>query len=389
MRTVLVAHSRDGLGGSVITGALLAKALDESGEWKTLSVCNSEGPPLDYHRSIGVDALPLMESQGLNYRPNPRDGNRLRRIFKRMMLFLAARRFLKNASPAIIHVHDESSALAWGLAARAKRIPVVWQVHQQKPQVWVDWLLRRLAAHVVFVAANNQRRFDGVELPPSSVVHNGVDLSQFFPAVGKGAERSGDSVTVGFISNLVDRKRPDWLVRAAGRLVREGIDLKVVLAGNDFSGGAKAAELAELARREGLTGRYDYLGPRSDVPDILRKLDILVLASERDKEAFPRIVVEAMASGVPVLATMVAGVPEAVTDGETGLLVDPDDFEAFVDALRRLATDADLRRRYGIAAVERSRALFSMEANAAAISDIYRRVTATGGTQPREVNSFA
>ncbi len=386
MRTVLVAHSRDGLGGSVITGALLAKALDEGGEWKTLSVCNSEGPPLDYHRAIGVEALPLMESQGLRYRPNPRDGNRLRRIFKRVMLFLAARRFLKHSSPAIIHVHDESSALAWGLAARAKRIPLVWQVHQQKPQVWVDWLLRRLAAHVVFVAANNQRRFDGAVLPPSSVVHNGVDLSQFFPRAGRDAEKS---VTVGFISNLVDRKRPDWLVRAAGRLVREGIDLKVVLAGNDFSGGAKAAELAELARQEGLAGRYDYLGPRSDVPEILRTLDILVLASERDKEAFPRIVVEAMASGVPVLATMVAGVPEAVTDGETGSLVDPDDFEAFVGALRRLATDPGLRRRYGMAAVERSRALFSMEANAAAISDIYRRVTATGGTQPREVNSFA
>lgn len=387
MRTVLVAHSRDGLGGSVITGALLAKALDDSGEWKTLSVCNSEGPPLDYHRSIGVEALPLMESQGLRYRPNPQDGNRLRRIWKRTMLFLAARRFLKNASPAIIHVHDESSALAWGLAARAKRIPLVWQVHQQKPQVWVDWLLRRLAAHVVFVAANNQRRFDGVALPPSSVVHNGVDLSQFFPAPQ--AADKPRAVTVGFISNLVDRKRPDWLVRAAGRLVREGIDLQVVLAGNDFSGGAKAAELADLARQEGLDGRYDYIGPRSDVPDVLRTLDILVLASERDKEAFPRIVVEAMASGLPVLATQVAGVPEAVTDGETGLLVDPDDFEAFVDALRRLATDAGLRRRYGTAAVERSRALFSMEANAAAISDIYRRVTAAGGPQPREVSSFA
>ncbi len=387
MRTVLVAHSRDGLGGSVITGALLAKALDDSGEWKTLSVCNSEGPPLDYHRSIGVEALPLMDSQGLRYRPNPQDGNRLRRIWKRTMLFLAARRFLKKSSPAIIHVHDESSALAWGLAARAKRIPLVWQVHQQKPQVWVDWLLRRLAAHVVFVAANNQRRFDGVALPPNSVVHNGVDLTQFFPAP-PAADRPG-TVTIGFISNLVDRKRPHWLVRAAGRLAREGIDLKVVLAGNDFSGGAKAAELAELARQEGLAGRYEYLGPRSDVPDVQRTLDILVLASERDKEAFPRIVVEAMASGLPVLATQVAGVPEAVTDGETGLLVDPDDFEAFVDALRRLATDAGLRRRYGAAAVERSRALFSMEANAAAISDIYRRVTATGGTQPREVSSFA
>jgi len=385
MQTILVAHSRDGLGGSVITGALLAKALESSGEWKTLSVCNSAGPPLDYHRTIGIEALPLMESQGLSYSPDPNDGNRLRRIAKRVLLFRAARRFLKSASPTIIHVHDESSALAWGLAARAKRIPLVWQVHQQLPQRWVDWLLRRLAAHIVFVAANNQRRFNGVDLPASSVIYNGVDLAQFHPA----PRRTEGAVNIGFISNLVDRKRPDWLVRAAGQLAREGLNIKVLLAGNDFTGGAKAKELQELARREGIAGRYNYIGPRSDVPDVLRSLDILVLPSERDKEAFPRIVVEAMACGIPVLATAVAGVPEAVADGETGSLVDPDDFDGFVNALRILVLDAELRRRYGAAAVARCRALFSMEANAAAISQVYRSVTAERSAQQSQLSSFA
>jgi glycosyltransferase involved in cell wall biosynthesis len=385
MQTILVAHSRDGLGGSVITGALLAKALESTGEWKTLSVCNSAGPPLDYHRAVGIAVLPLMESQGLHYKPNPGDGNRLRRIAKRILLFRAARRFLKSASPAIIHVHDESSALAWGLAARARGIPLVWQVHQQLPQRWIDWLLRRLAAHIVFVAASNQRRFDGVDLPPSSVIYNGVDLSLFHPA----QRQSNGAVNIGFISNLVDRKRPAWLVRAAGQLAREGLNIKVLLAGNDFSGGAKARELQELAQSEGIVGRYNYIGPRSDVPDVLRSLDILVLPSERDKEAFPRIVVEAMACGVPVVATAVAGVPEAVVDGETGSLVDPDDFDGFVSALRTLVDDSDLRRRYGAAAVARCRALFSMEANAAAISQVYRSVTAERSAQQSELSSFA
>ena len=385
MQTVLVAHSRDGLGGSVITGALLAKALESGGEWKTLSVCNSAGPPLDYHRTIGIDVVPLMESQGLPYQPNPSDGNRLQRIAKRITLFRAARRFLKSSTPSIIHVHDESSALAWGLAARPKGIPLVWQVHQQLPQRWVDWLLRRLASHIVFVAANNQRRFDGVELPASSVIYNGVDLSVFYPASRK---REGP-VNIGFVSNLVDRKRPAWLIRAAGRLAREGLNIKVLLAGNDFSGGTKAQELQELAKQEGITGRYHYIGPRSDVPDVLRSLDILVLPSERDKEAFPRIVVEAMACGLPVLATAVAGVPEAVVDGETGMLADPDDFDGFVDALRTLVTDNDLRQRYGEAAVTRCSALFSMEANAAAISQVYRRVTTEHSAQQAELSSFA
>ncbi len=385
MPTVLVAHSRDGLGGSVITGALLAKAIESSGEWKTLSVCNTAGPPLDYHRKIGIEVVPLMESQGLPYTPKPDDGNRLRRIAKRFTLYRAARRFLRTATPAIIHVHDESSALAWGLAAHARGIPLIWQVHQQLPQRWIDWLLRRLASHIVFVAANNQRRFNGTVLPASSVIYNGVDLSVYYPA---GNRREGP-VKIGFVSNLVDRKRPDWLVRAAGRLAREGLNVRVLLAGNDFSGGAKAKELQDLAKQEGITGRYDYIGPRSDVPDVLRSLDILVLPSERDKEAFPRIVVEAMACGIPVLATAVAGVPEAVVDGETGLLTDPDDFEGFVDALRELVADEDMRRRYGEAAVARCRALFSMEANAAAISRVYRSVTADHSAQQAELSSFA
>jgi glycosyltransferase involved in cell wall biosynthesis len=385
MQTVLVAHSRDGLGGSVITGALLAKALESSGEWKTLSICNSAGPPLDYHRSIGIEVLPLMESQGLPYSPNPGDGDRLQRIAKRITLIRAAKRFLKSASPSIIHVHDESSALAWGLAARPKGIPLIWQVHQQLPQRSVDWLLRRLASHIVFVAASNQRRFDGVDLPASSVIYNGVDLSVFYPAMNR---REGP-VNIGFISNLVERKRPEWLVRAAGRLVREGRNIKVLLAGSDFSGGARAKELQELAREEGIIGRYNYIGPRSDVPDVLRSLDILVLPSERDKEAFPRIVVEAMACGIPVIATAVAGIPEAVVDGETGSLVDPEDFEDFVRTLRGLVVDDDLRRRYAAAALARCRALFSMEANAAAISQVYRRVTAEHRTQQKELSSFA
>ena len=177
--------------------------------------------------------------------------------------------------------------------------------------------------------------------------------------------------------------------RAAGQLAREGLNIKVLLAGNDFTGGIKAKELQELAQREGIAGRYHYIGPRSDVPDVLRTLDILVLPSERDKEAFPRIVVEAMGCGVTVLATAVAGVPEAVVNGETGLLVDPDDYDAFVAALRTLVLDADLRGRYGAAAVARCRALFSMEANAAAISQVYRSVTAERSAQQSELSSFA
>jgi glycosyltransferase involved in cell wall biosynthesis len=369
---VLMAHSRDGIGGSVLTGAMLAKVGCESGHWSAICVCNSPGPVLDLHRRLGLDAVALADAANLRYEPDPSDGSRIRRIFKRLFLIRAARRFLRSESPDVIHVHDESSALAWGLAARGRGIPVVWQVHQQEPQWLVDWLLRRLASHVVFVADRNRTRFGSLGKTRHSLVYNGVDLAQFEPR----REDASGAVTVAFVSNLVDRKRPEWVIRAAGRLVREGHDVDVLLAGNDFTGGVKARELDTLAQTEGLLGaglatRYRYLGYRPDVAEVLRQVDVLALPSQRDKEAFPRIIVEAMACGLPVVATAVGGIPEAVEHGETGILVDPDDLEGFVQALRSLVTDHEMRRRFGAAAIRRSKDRFSLSASAEAMRRIY------------------
>jgi glycosyltransferase involved in cell wall biosynthesis len=157
----------------------------------------------------------------------------------------------------------------------------------------------------------NQRRFRNLEGIPHSVIYNGVDLAAFRPS-----ERRADStVTIGFVSNLVDRKRPEWVIRAAGCLVRDGLDVRVLVAGNDFTQGAKAQALAALAEVEDLAGRYRFLGYCSNVPEVLQQVDILALPSQRDREALPRIIVEAMACGIPVLATDVAGIPEAVRNG--------------------------------------------------------------------------
>jgi D-inositol-3-phosphate glycosyltransferase len=156
--------------------------------------------------------------------------------------------------------------------------------------------------------------------------------------------------------------------------VRDELDVNIVIAGNDFTGGAKAQSLQTLAEAEGLGERYRFLGYCSNVPKVLQQIDILTLPSQRDREAFPRIIVEAMACGLPVVATDVAGIPEAVRDNETGSLVDADDFDGFTAALRALVTDPDRRRRYGAAAIERSKELFSLGSNAEAVDRIYQEL---------------
>jgi D-inositol-3-phosphate glycosyltransferase len=369
--SVLVAHSRDGMGGSVKIGARFAKELTDRGRWDVMTVCNSDGPVFEYHLRMGLRATPLFKATGLRYRPNPADGNAIRRARKRVRLLLGARRYLEMHRPALIHAHDESSALAWGLAARKYGIPLIWHVHQHLPQMFTDPVLRWLATHVVLVSRANQARFKGKKAPPSSVIHNGVDTSVFHPVP---RSQTDAPPVIGFISNLVDRKRPQWLVRALSRLRADGVEAEALFAGADFSGGRKAAALDELALTERVHDHYRYLGYRSDVATLLRSIDILVLPSERDKEAFPLIVLEAMACGVPVVATAVAGVPEAVIAGRTGELVDPDDFEAFVSALKKLVLRPGLRRAYGAAAVQECRARFSLQASASQLEKVYGRV---------------
>jgi len=85
----------------------------------------------------------------------------------------------------------------------------------------VDWLLHRLTVLVVFVAGTNRPRFRRITKIPHSIIYNGVDLASFQPR----SESDSDVVTVGFVSNLVDRKRPEWVIRAAGCLIRNGLDV--------------------------------------------------------------------------------------------------------------------------------------------------------------------
>lgn len=365
---VVVPQSRDGLGGSVITGALLARDLRARGGWDAVAVVNGEGPVAEHHRQLGLPVSLLDDFGRSAHRPRLEDGNRVQRAGKRVRIALRAERYLRHHPVDLVHVHDESSALGWGLAARRRSVPVVWHVHQQRPQR-IDPLLLWLCAHVVFVADANRVRFGATALGrPSTTVPNTVDITVFAPAP---RTATNGPVRLGFVSNLVSRKRPDWVVRAGARLLQEGYDVEVVVAGADFSGTA-VDELTSSAAGRVLGERLRCPGRSDDVPAVLNDLDVLLLPSMRDREALPRIVVEAMACGLPVVATSVAGVPEAVVDGTTGRLVDPDDFDGFCSAVREVVADRELRVRMGLAGRARALEVFAAGRSVAQVEEIYR-----------------
>jgi glycosyltransferase involved in cell wall biosynthesis len=210
--------------------------------------------------------------------------------------------------------------------------------------------------------------------PPVEVLHHGVELA--VAPRGPGARRdarrslglSADTLVVGMVASFTDRKDHTGLIAAVDQVRGAFQDLVLLLVG---SGPLEATLRAEVDRR-GMSGQVRFLGSRSDVLDLLPALDVFVLNSW--VEGLPISMLEAMAGGLPVIASGVGGVPEALTDGCEGRLVDPSDPRTLVDALADLLHDAHRRTAMGEAGVRRVARCFDLTAAVRRHERLYEEV---------------
>jgi glycosyltransferase involved in cell wall biosynthesis len=202
-----------------------------------------------------------------------------------------------------------------------------------------------------------------------TVVPNGVDLTRFAPRT---APEEGPLV-VAMVANLSSRvKRHDLFIDTAA-LVAVNSAIEFRLYGHDPGpSDAYAAALHRQVRELGLGERFHFLGFVADPAQMMAEIDILVHPTA--VESFGRVVVEAMAAAVPVVGPAGGGVGEIVVDGETGLLVPPDDTQALARAVERLAGNSDLRRRLGQAGRQRAEEHYSLEAHVEGILRLYEQV---------------
>jgi len=164
------------------------------------------------------------------------------------------------------------------------------------------------------------------------------------------------------VGNLYPVKDHATLLRAAAVLP----EVHVAIAGR----GEEASRLRALARELGTAGRTHLLGVREDIENLLRAADLFAHPSR--SEGLPLAILEAMAAGLPVVATRVGGVAEAVLDDETGYLVPPGDAEALRGALARVLQQSDRGAALGYAGRQRSIAEFSIETMAQRYQALYR-----------------
>ena len=195
------------------------------------------------------------------------------------------------------------------------------------------------------------------------VVYNGVDAERF--AIAR-APHAG--ACIGTVGRIETQKNIGLFLRAAAAVAASRPDVSFVVAGD---GSLRHSMMAE-ADAVGLGQRVRFPGPIEDIPDLFSRLDQFWLSS--DWEGTPNVVLEAMAAGLPVIATSVGGTPEILEHGETGILVPPRDVTAIVAESRRLLENPreaeTLGQRARVAATER----FSIPAMVAATEAVYREV---------------
>jgi glycosyltransferase involved in cell wall biosynthesis len=213
-------------------------------------------------------------------------------------------------------------------------------------------LLSRVSRFIA-VAHEHKKYLVEVEGLPGErieVIHNGVDVERYRPGSPAASIREdlgiedGDRV-ITTIASLNPRKRHDLLLQAAAAVVKRHPRARFLLVG----GGPEGDKLQQLAKSFGIADRVIFAGIRDDVDEILRASDLFVLSSMRGTETFPNVLLEAMASGVPVVSTDVGSVREMVSADESARVVPPEDAEQLAAAIDNLLGDEEKARSFGAA----------------------------------------
>ena len=274
-------------------------------------------------------------------------------------------RLFRNERPTVVHTHTSKAGVVGRLAAWIARVPVV--VHTPHGHVfyghfgpfrsWLFLQIERVLSRMThrLIALTEAERQDHLDRSVGredqfAVVPSGIDRERFRRARIQGKQQPDwfgcppDALIVGSVGWLTDIKGHEYLVEAIARLKQEFPSLHLVIVGS----GDRHEALSRQAESSGLGDALHLLGHRDDVEACLAGMDLFVLPSLN--EGMGRALIEAMAAGLPVVASRVGGIPAVVSHELTGLLVPPGDAGALADALRRLLVHPEWAAQLGMAA---------------------------------------
>jgi sugar transferase (PEP-CTERM/EpsH1 system associated) len=364
-----------GVGGMEVGIAKLVNGLDPARI--DSSICSSvPGDSLKERLRPGVRLFELNRRSG----NDPAFVSHLYRLFKR-------------EKPHVVHTHRWGTLFEGLLAARLAGVPYVVHgehgtLETRRHNAWVQRRLWNRVDRLLSVSSRlAERMAQEIAYPPDriTVIRNGLDLARFAPAADPVSAKKAlgiepDTLVIGTVGRTVAVKDHATLLRALLRLKSAGLRFAAVIAGT----GPLFDETARLASTLGLE-ELRLLGNRDDVPEVMGAFDVFVLSSV--SEGLSNTIQEAMACGLPVVATRVGGADELVVEHRTGLLTPASNPEAMADALAALARDSNMRQRFGSAGHERARAEFALERMIREYEQLYLGLDQSAAAAGREMKA--
>jgi glycosyltransferase involved in cell wall biosynthesis len=294
---------------------------------------------------------------------------------------------IRRESPDLVHVHGHWAAslgqLALQLAGRPATIySVQWPAYlddtnlYSRARNWIaEGLACRLAARVVAVSNADRQTLARRRLASPhklTVIYNSFDPRKFssLGAPSEGSARTSGGAVLGFVGRLADQKGCEFLIEAMPAVIQAHPQVRLRIVGD----GPDRPRLDALVKRLHLSPSVEFLGYQPASSAVMAGFDALIVPSIYD--VHPLVAVEAMACGLPVVASAVGGLAETVVDGKTGFLVAPRRPDQLASAINRLLTSETLRRSMGVEARRRALEQFSPEVCVAAYAAEYRALLA-------------
>ncbi|MBI5588797.1 MAG: glycosyltransferase family 4 protein [Deltaproteobacteria bacterium] len=297
--------------------------------------------------------------------------------------FLKVAWVLRRERTEIIHTHNTQPFIDGTIGALMSGVKTI--VHTDHGRPFPDkrryMLAERLMSHFAYRVVGvsdytSQALIKYEKISPAKVVTiiNGIDMSKYDIHVDKAKKRRELGITnegqvIGVGARLVEQKGLQYLIRAMPAIIREFPGITLVIAGE----GAYAQTLKNEARGAGVDGSVIFAGPRLDMPELLKLFDVYVLPSLW--EGLPMVILEAMASGCPVIATNVGGISMAIEHEKNGLLVAPGDPAPLSREIIRLLRDRELGGLYSARSLKIFKERFSAEIMTKKYQGLYLRET--------------
>ncbi len=388
---VLFVDVASGPGGAERSLELLIRVLGPLGVRRALVGAGVVRPN---HRA--GDGWPRFRTLSFELRRRPGPVQAVSLLLRWLLGVLSVAAAVLRFQPHVVHANTTAAALVSVLPAWWLRRRFIWHVRDLVPLGWLGRLLAKRASMVIAVSRSvrNSLVQQGTPAEKVTVITNGTDCPSLSAAEIDRArrdlrERCGFPPS-SFVYLNVGRhlawKRQDLFLDAAARLAVSCPRARFLMIGDESSGARGCRlKLEEQARRTGLSDRVRFWGRQDDVEAILAGADVLVHTASR--EPFGRVLIEAMAVGVPVVAVRDAGPAEIIQPGISGLFAEPEDVDGLVAVMVRLERDPELRDRLRKGGRERVACEYTSDRVGREVCEVYRRVVA--GLPGRSRNSWA